>query len=89
MSQTIKSVRCDADVLSVGDKVLIHRNVEMQYDFISRIVPQLPSKNENDAALRGPSYSANGRTTYYIGCGVVTRVCKNDTCWVRLETSGE
>jgi hypothetical protein len=86
---TAKSIGCNYDV-GVGDHVLIYKHIEQDY-LSCRKVDELPSYDEDVKLFRGPSCSTGNDTTYYLGCGTITRVFDaydtNRTCWVRLAYS--
>lgn len=86
MVRTLKSVSCDYDV-DVGSCVTIYKHVERDY-LSCRRVNELPTYDEDVKYFRGPSYSNGNDTTYYIGCGTVTRmfdgVDTNRKFWVKL-----
>jgi len=48
---------------------------------------ELYTKEEHVKLLSGPSYSADNRTTYYVGCGVVTKIFKNGNVTVSQKFS--
>ncbi|MFA5015743.1 MAG: hypothetical protein WC549_09435 [Actinomycetota bacterium] len=84
---TIKSVSCDYDT-PVGAFVSIIHCCETNSDYANR-KQELDSNEVSQKKLHGPSYGYNGRTTYYRGQGIVTRVFSNretvsGICWVKL-----
>ena len=78
--------------LSVGDAVcVIHEfgsAMRKQYaNDRSILIEELPTHKEHLKFLSGPSYSAGNRTTYYVGCGVVTKIFKNGNVTVSQKFS--
>ena len=83
----LKKICCDYYETNEGDMVIIHHSTASKgYDYISRTVDQLPAEEQDADMQQGPSYSEpNGNASYYIGCGVVTKVFQNGTCNVMLK----
>lgn len=80
---TLKSVKCNYEVC-VGTDVLVYKNVEGDFNFC-KITDVLPTADVNAKHRSAPSYSYNNQTTYYVGCGTVTRLTHdNGRCWVKL-----
>jgi len=82
MKNTLKAAlnAYDRMTLNVNDTVVVHHCIETECNEARE--SELLTLGEHDEALSGPSYSSNGRTTYYVGCGVIKKIFKNGTCTV-------